>query len=132
MEENLAAVDGRERARMARDTYSYLHFPIVVGIIFVAFGLKETVAHPLTPLAVIHALALCGGGALYLLGDAACRLRDVGRVSIPRLAVVIGCLCVYSRSAVGAFYGRFSRARGVVRRTRGFRDDIFRVPSLNS
>ena len=94
MEENLAAVDGRERARMARDTYSYFHFPIVVGIIFVAFGLKETVAQPLTPLAVIPALALCGGGALYLLGDAACRLRDVGKVSTPRLAVAIG-VCVF-------------------------------------
>lgn len=94
MKENLAAADGRERARMARDTYSYFHFPTVVGIIFVAFGLKESVAYPLASLAVIPALALCGGGTLYLFGDAACRLRDVGRVSTPRLAVAIG-VCVF-------------------------------------
>jgi len=87
MEDNLARADGPEQARMARDTYSYLHLPIIMGIIFVALGLKKTVAGPGAPLDVIPAVALCGGGALYLLGDAACRLRDTGTVSVPRLAV---------------------------------------------
>jgi low temperature requirement protein LtrA len=89
MEENLATADNRERARMARDTYSYLHFPIVTGVIFVAFGLKKTVAHPQIPLETIPAVALCGGGALYLFGDVAARLRDVGSISKPRLVVAI-------------------------------------------
>lgn len=89
MEEILVAADGRERARIARDSYSYFHFPIVVGIVFVAFGLKQTVSYSLTPLEVIPAVALCGGGALYLFGDAACRLRDIGSISAPRLLVAI-------------------------------------------
>lgn len=89
MEANLVAADQSERARMARDTYSYLHFPIVVGIIFVAFGLKKVVADPQVSLEVIPAVALCGGGAIYLLGDVACRLRDVGTISKPRLVVAL-------------------------------------------
>lgn len=92
MEHNLAGADDVERARMARDTYSYLHLPIVAGVIFVALGLKKTVAEVGAPLDVIPAVALCGGGALYLLGDTACRLRDTGTVSIPRL-VVAAVLC---------------------------------------
>jgi low temperature requirement protein LtrA len=89
MEENLVTADSHERARMARDTYSYLHFPIVTGVIFVAFGLKKTVAHPQVPLETIPAVALCGGGALYLFGDVAARLRDIGSISRPRLVVAI-------------------------------------------
>ena len=27
---------------MARDSYSYLHFPMVAGIVLVALGLKKT------------------------------------------------------------------------------------------
>jgi len=92
MEHNLAGADDVERARMARDTYSYLHLPIVTGVIFVALGLKKTFAEVGAPLDVIPAVALCGGGALYLLGDTACRLRDTGTVSIPRL-VVAAVLC---------------------------------------
>ena len=37
----LAAKQGIERVRMARDSYSYLHFPMIAGIIFLAVGLKE-------------------------------------------------------------------------------------------
>jgi low temperature requirement protein LtrA len=96
MEENLTRADGAKRARMARDTYSYLHLPIVAGVIFVALGLKKTVAGAGVPLDVIPAVALCGGGALYLLGDAACRLRDTGTVSILRLAVAaLACALVF-------------------------------------
>jgi low temperature requirement protein LtrA len=89
MEENLVTTDRHERARMARDTYSYLYFPIVTGVIFVAFGLKKTVAHPQAPLETISAVALCCGGALYLFGDVAAQLRNVGIISKPRLVVAI-------------------------------------------
>jgi low temperature requirement protein LtrA len=87
----LSAVKGAERARLARDAYSYLHLPIVAGVIFVALGIKQTLAHVGEPLGTIPAVALCGGVALYLLGHNAFRLRDVGSVSIPRLVVTILC-----------------------------------------
>ena len=34
-ERRLSAASGEERARLARDCYSYLHLPMVAGIIFV-------------------------------------------------------------------------------------------------
>jgi low temperature requirement protein LtrA len=59
---------------------------MVAGIVLVALGVKKTLAHVGDPLGVVPAAALCGGVALYLLGHNAFRLRDVGSVSIPRLA----------------------------------------------
>jgi low temperature requirement protein LtrA len=65
-ERRLSAAKGEERARLARDAYSYLHLPMVAGIIFVALGIKQTLAHVGDPLGTISAVALCGGVALYL------------------------------------------------------------------
>src|SRR5829696_3536254 len=90
-ERRLSAVQGQERVRLARDTYSYLHLPMVAGIIFAALGLKQSLAHVGEPLGMIPGIALCGGVALYLLGHNAFRLRDEGSVSVPRLVVTILC-----------------------------------------
>ena len=35
---------GSDRARLARDLYSYLHLPMVAGIVLFALGLKTTLA----------------------------------------------------------------------------------------
>jgi low temperature requirement protein LtrA len=90
-ERRLFAAKGEERARLARDAYPYLHLPMVAGIIFVALGIKQTLAHLGDPLGIIPAVALCGGVALYLLGHNAFRLREVGSVSVPRVAVAVLC-----------------------------------------
>jgi len=90
-ERRLSAAKGDERARLARDAYPYLHLPMVAGIIFVALGVKQTLAHVGEPLGIVSAVALCGGVALYLLGHNAFRLRDVGSVSVPRLVVTLLC-----------------------------------------
>jgi low temperature requirement protein LtrA len=90
-ERRLSRAKGEERARLARDSYSYLHLPMVGGIIFVALGVKQTLAHVGDPLGIIPAVALCGGVALYLLGHNAFRLRDVSSVSVPRLVVTVLC-----------------------------------------
>jgi low temperature requirement protein LtrA len=95
-ERRLSRAKGEERARLARDSYSYLHLPMVAGIIFVALGVKQTLAHVGDPLGIIPAAALCGGVALYLLGHNAFRLRDVGSVSVPRLVVTVLCCALVS------------------------------------
>jgi low temperature requirement protein LtrA len=100
-ERRLSAAKGEERARLARDSYSYLHLPMVAGIIFVALGVKQTLAHIGDPLGTVPAVALCGGVALYLLGHNAFRLRDAGSVSVPRLVVAILC-CALVPLAVSA------------------------------
>lgn len=84
-ERRLARARGNERAALARDSYSYLHLPMVAGIVLVALGLKKALADFGDPLGMVPATALCGGVALYLLGHNAFRLRDVGSVSILRL-----------------------------------------------
>ena len=38
-----SAPEGRERNEIARDSYSYLHFPMVAGIALIAVGLKRTI-----------------------------------------------------------------------------------------
>ena len=98
-ERKLSAAQGEERVRLARDSYSYLHLPMVAGIIFAALGIEQTLAHVEDPLGTIPAVALCGGVALYLLGHNAFRLRDEGSVSVPRLVVTILC-CVLIPVAV--------------------------------
>ena len=74
----LAEATGAERAALARDLYSYLHLPMVGGIVLFALGLKTTLAHVDDPLGTIPALGLCGGVALYLLAHVALRLRIGG------------------------------------------------------
>src|SRR5918994_3297386 len=56
-ERRLSAAQGEERARLARDSYSYLHLPMVAGIIFVALGVKQTLSHVGDPLGTISAVA---------------------------------------------------------------------------
>ena len=74
----LAEATGPERAALARDLYSYLHLPMVAGIVLFALGLKTTLAHLGDPLGTIPALGLCGGVALYLIAHVALRLRIGG------------------------------------------------------
>jgi low temperature requirement protein LtrA len=85
------AAEGRERNEMARDSYSYLHFLMVAGIALLALGLKVTIVHISDSLALVPAMALLGGTALYLLAHVAFRLRNVHSLSARRLfcAVVL-------------------------------------------
>jgi low temperature requirement protein LtrA len=83
------APEGRARNEMARDVYSYLHFPLVAGIVITAFGLHETLAHVEDPLKTLPAFALAGGVAIYLLGHVAVRLRGAGTLSRRRLLVAL-------------------------------------------
>ncbi len=76
---------GAEQNAMARDSYSFLHFPMVAGIVLVALGLKKTVGHVDDPLKLVPAVALLGGVALYLVAHVAFRLRNVHTLSRQRL-----------------------------------------------
>jgi low temperature requirement protein LtrA len=71
----LTEATGAARAALARDLYSYLHLPMVAGIVLFALGLKTTLADVEGSLPPIPALGLCGGVALYLLAHIALRLR---------------------------------------------------------
>jgi low temperature requirement protein LtrA len=80
---------GAERARIARDSYTYLHLPMVAGIILFALGAKKTLAHVGDPLEAVPALGLCGGLALYFAAHVAFRLRNMHTLNRQRLALVV-------------------------------------------
>jgi low temperature requirement protein LtrA len=84
-ERRLRAAAPRERARIARDSYSYLHLPMVAGIVVFAFGVKTTLAHVSSHLHWPAAAALCGGVALYFIALSAFKRRNVGSFNYPRL-----------------------------------------------
>jgi low temperature requirement protein LtrA len=94
VEDGLRKLTGDDRTRMARDVFTYLHLPAVVGIVGMAVGLGVTLdqvalsSHDLPGIAVA---ALYGGAALYLVSLSALRWRVLGGPSVPRL-VLAGCL----------------------------------------
>lgn len=83
------AAAGRERNEIARDSFSYLHFPMIAGIALVAVGLKRILADEGQPLDAAIAGAMLGGAAVYLLAHVAFRLRNVRRLSVARLACAV-------------------------------------------
>ncbi|HEX4805003.1 MAG TPA: low temperature requirement protein A [Conexibacter sp.] len=90
----VAAAEGAERNRMARDSFSYLHFPMVAGIVLAALGMKKTLAHVSDPLTLVPTFALLGGTALYLLAHVAFRLRNVRTLNRRRLGVALALLAL--------------------------------------
>jgi low temperature requirement protein LtrA len=67
----LMQASGVERAKLALDSYGYLHLPMVAGIVLFALGVETTLHDVVEPLDTVPAVALCGGTALYLLGHIA-------------------------------------------------------------
>jgi low temperature requirement protein LtrA len=80
---------GRERNEVARDSYSYLHLPMVAGIVLLALGMKKTLGHTEDPLETVPAFAMLGGTSLYLLAHVAFRLRNIRTLNRQRLVVGI-------------------------------------------
>ncbi len=76
----LMQAHGVELHRLALHAYSYLHLPMLAGIVLFALGLKTTVGHVGDELDTVPAVGLCGGAALYLLGHIAFLFRTTGRV----------------------------------------------------
>jgi low temperature requirement protein LtrA len=91
---------GRVRNEIARDSFSYLHFPMVAGIVLLALGLKKTLLHVEDPLKLVPAVALLGGTAVYLLAHVAFRWRNVHRFSAQRLVTAAVCVALVPAAVV--------------------------------
>jgi low temperature requirement protein LtrA len=88
-ERRFRRAQGDELTRIARDSYSYLHLPMIAGIILIALGIKKTVGHVDEPLKTVPAVALFGGIALYYAGHIGFRLRNMGTLNRQRLTAAI-------------------------------------------
>jgi low temperature requirement protein LtrA len=93
------AMAGRERNEIARDSYSYLHFPMVAGIALIAVGMKLTIERVDDPLKLVAATALLGGAAMYLLAHVAFRLRNMHSFSWRRLVCALVLLALLPAGA---------------------------------
>jgi low temperature requirement protein LtrA len=90
----LMQAQGLERHRLALHSYSYLHLPMLAGIVLFALGLKTTLGQVGDALDTVPAVALCGGAALYLLGHIAFLFRTTGRVFRRRTVGAIALLAL--------------------------------------
>jgi low temperature requirement protein LtrA len=108
----LMEATGLELHRLALHAYSYLHLPIVAGIVLFALGLKTTVGDVGEPLDTVPAVALCGGAALYLLAHVAFLLRTTGRIfrrrtfgALALLAVIPAAVAIPALAALAVVSG---------------------------
>jgi low temperature requirement protein LtrA len=85
----LADRSGTQRIVVARDVYSYLHLPMVIGIVLFAFAMKKTLGHVGDELGTIAAFGLCGGSALYLFAYVAIGLRLARRLPRGRIVTAV-------------------------------------------
>ncbi|MGH3564744.1 MAG: low temperature requirement protein A [Pseudonocardia sp.] len=93
-ERALAAATGHRQIRLARGGYSFLHLPMVIGIIMLALGLKKVLgyagdeARPLSdPIYGVPLVALYGGTALYLLAHVGFTAHVTGSIHRGRIGV---------------------------------------------
>jgi low temperature requirement protein LtrA len=80
---------GDTRASIARDAYSYLHLPMIAGIVLIALGVKKTIGDVGEPLKTAPAVALFGGIALYYAGHVGFRFRNTHTLYRGRLVALV-------------------------------------------
>ena len=93
-ERSLRRASQHARAPLARDVFTFFHYPVVLGIILYAVAAKKTLEHPLDPLSKAGRWALGLGIAIFLLGFALMRFRVIRRVAWERLAAAAAVLVI--------------------------------------
>jgi low temperature requirement protein LtrA len=73
--------------RLARDAYTYLHLPIVAGIIATAVGNDLLIAEPHHALHGVGLAMMLGGPALFLLGESLFVWRMIRTTNVTRVAL---------------------------------------------
>jgi low temperature requirement protein LtrA len=113
-ERTLRRSTGEARSRLARDAYSYLHLPMIAGIVLMALGLEEVMLQMGgehgegvgDTLATLPLVAMYGGVALFLVGHVALTYRVEQVVKVRRViaaAVLLALIPVGARlPALGA------------------------------
>lgn len=101
-ERALGGADGEQQIRFARNGYSYLHLPMVIGVIMLALGLKKVLlyvgggdGHSLSdPIYGVPLATLAGGTALYVFALVGFRRYLTGELSVLRIVVAVALLAV--------------------------------------
>src|ERR671922_255568 len=112
--QRLAESSGAAQAVLARDLYSYLHLPLVAGIVLFAMAMKKTLADVDATLDAAPAAALCGGLALYFLTYTALRFRVHAGLARGRTAAAIALLLLYPVAREVSALGALAAATGIL------------------
>ena len=99
LEHAFTSTQGAVRGLMARDVFSLLHFPMLLGVIAFAYAVEEVVAHPDEPMAMAGRLALGLGVTLFTGGMVAALWRATGMILWPRtiiLAIIFAAILLIS------------------------------------
>jgi low temperature requirement protein LtrA len=96
-EQALAEATGERQIRLARGGYTFLHLPMIIGIVLMSLGLKKAIGyvagvdeHTLAdPLYGVPLAALYGGAALYLLAHVWFKHYLTGNLSVVRTSVAV-------------------------------------------
>jgi low temperature requirement protein LtrA len=97
--ERIRGATAEERGQIGRDIYTYLHLPIIAGIVLVAVGDELVIAHPIDDLHDAGALVALGGTALFLAGLMACAARIGQAQSAPRVVAILALLAAMPLAA---------------------------------
>jgi low temperature requirement protein LtrA len=83
------------RPRLAINAFGYWHMVILLGIIAIAAALRTATGHALDPLTEALAVALGGGAAVFLVGEALFRWTlGIGAVASRSLAAAVALLTI--------------------------------------
>jgi low temperature requirement protein LtrA len=88
LEHRFAAAGPERLGPLARDAFSFAHFPLICGIVGFAVAVEETVAHPDDPMTGPVLAALGIGVALFVASSALSLWRLGGPVLVVRLAAL--------------------------------------------
>jgi len=95
MQQLLVGRRGQQRVALARDVYTYLHLPMIVGIVFFAFGMRAALADVHGELGAPAAFCLTAGPAIYLLAYVVLRLRVSHTLSRGRSVAAVLHLAIF-------------------------------------
>jgi low temperature requirement protein LtrA len=83
-----AFASSSDPGRLGRFAYTYLHIPMVAGIIVTAVGDELVIAHPFEHATLETVMTVLGGPALFLAGHLLFKRAVFGIWSVPRLAAI--------------------------------------------
>ena len=89
LEHRFAAADPRRVGPLARDAFSFAHFPLIGGIVGFAVAVEETVVHPDDPMTGPVLAALGVGVALFVASSALSLRILAGPILVARLAALV-------------------------------------------
>jgi low temperature requirement protein LtrA len=96
----LADRSGEQRTALARDVFTYLHLPMVAGIILFAFAMRATLVHVGSDLNTVRAFGLTCGPALYLFAFVGLRFRVSRSLGRGRLMAAVICAALLPAARV--------------------------------